>query len=315
MISNHYENVLAKFLKLPINKNVLKEKIIETNEQKHNDNNNKNTNELSYSFLDDDFSLSNFEIDDDVDFNKYLENIDKKVDQNNSKQSNSDNDFVLNENISDKVQAISSAVNIDDDIFAEIDIDKHLDSIEEKLVIPPVKRKASLDDNKSPQKTKIVQRTRSRVECSSKPYNYIKQILERSHPISGQTIRVYARFKSVFRPITINRRLWSMSFSIMDFTGEIVVEIASNVIEDLIGYSPEEIIDLKKRMAESNAILELITQAFEKCEKRMMQKFYLMNLHFINDKDNPTLTYLNDFSEDDYNCLEKRIKFALDQLQ
>ena len=142
----------------------------------------------------------------------------------------------------------------DDDIFAEIDIDQHLDLIEEQINNQAVKRKKSEDEDED-----IVNVQQISVQCSSLPYNYIKQILERSRDhLLGKTIRIYARFKSVVKSITVIKKAWSMSFLITDFTGDLIVQIDGKVIEQLIGYGPEEVNNLKKRTTESSAVKELL---------------------------------------------------------
>ena len=46
----------------------------------------------------------------------------------------------------------------------------------------------------------------------------------------------------------------------------------------------------------------------------MLEKSYLMELNFVRNSDVPILMNLNDFNEDDGQILDKRIKFALNQL-
>ena len=132
--------MLAKILKLSINENVLKDHANENssdNDRRRNNSNsnhdhddNKETltnikseptlkNELTNSFLDgllnDDFNLNNFEIDNDDEFNKVLESIDKKMEEKKSLQNVSvislsdddDEDNISLKKLTPKAEAVS----------------------------------------------------------------------------------------------------------------------------------------------------------------------------------------------------------------
>lgn len=119
------------------------------------------------------------------------------------------------------------------------------------------------------------------IEVPSEPYVYIKQLLDNSAHLSGQTFRVKAQFVSVVEKLTFRcQRGWTMKFKITDGSGIIVVDFLSEVLEELIGVSKDEAVVLRQR------VLNKVADASQQLNEVNICVCVFILTYFINDSKN-----------------------------
>jgi hypothetical protein len=109
--------------------------------------------------------------------------------------------------------------DIDDDIFNDLDIDAHLDQVDKEIV----GRKSSMKPNTIT----------------------VAKLLEIKENVSKGVFKIKAKFKCVIEKLTISDEGYKLVIKVEDSTGDIVVSLHSDVISDLAGYSPTDIMCLK----------------------------------------------------------------------
>lgn len=92
---------------------------------------------------------------------------------------------------------------------------------------------------------------------SSEPFVYIKQINEmRDIDKAGQIFKVKAQILSLLSKLSVGKETWSLKCSLVDGTGSLDVEFTSDVLSKLVGYTPQEMNQLKKQMANKPELKE-----------------------------------------------------------
>lgn len=88
------------------------------------------------------------------------------------------------------------------------------------------------------------------VPVSSEPFVYIKQINDmRDSEKAGRVFRVKGQIMKLLSKLSVGKDGWSLRCTIVDGTGSIDVDFTNNVLSKLVGFTPQEMNQLKKQMA------------------------------------------------------------------
>lgn len=88
------------------------------------------------------------------------------------------------------------------------------------------------------------------IGISSDPYVFIKQIKDLSESENvGKVFRVKAQIMKLLSKLSVGKDGWSLKCTIVDGTGCLDVEFTSEVLSKLVGYTPQEMNQLKRDMA------------------------------------------------------------------
>lgn len=146
-----------------------------------------------------------------------------------------------------KMDSMVTTNRVDDypdenDIFMEEDED-YLRLMEEKF--DAENSKPTFTANKGP------------ITVSSEPYVYIKQIndMKESDRI-GKVFKVKGQIMKLLSKLSVGKDAWSLRCTIVDGTGCIDVDFTSDVLSKLVGFTPQEMHDIKKRMSTEPAMKE-----------------------------------------------------------
>lgn len=93
-------------------------------------------------------------------------------------------------------------------------------------------------------------RDKDPISLSAEPYVYIKQIneLPESKRV-GRVFKVKGQIMKLLSKLSVGKEGWSLKCTIVDGTGSIDVEFTSEVLSKLVGFTPQEMNQLKKQMA------------------------------------------------------------------
>lgn len=95
------------------------------------------------------------------------------------------------------------------------------------------------------------------VKTSSEPFVYIKQINDmKDSDKVGSVFKVKAQIMKLLSKLSVGKDGWSLRCTLIDGTGNIDVDFTSDVLSKLVGFTPQEMNDLKKKMASIPALKE-----------------------------------------------------------
>lgn len=123
----------------------------------------------------------------------------------------------------------------DNDVFINEDED-YLREIENEFDARNIQPCSS--NNKSP------------ISVSAEPYVYIKQINDLPESKrAGRVFNVKGQIMKLLSKLSVGKDGWSLKCTIVDGTGSIDVDFTSEVLSKLVGFTPQEMNQLKKQMA------------------------------------------------------------------
>lgn len=86
------------------------------------------------------------------------------------------------------------------------------------------------------------------LEMPMEPFAYIKQINDLDEKI-GRVFKVKAQILKVLSKLTVGKQGWQLRCKILDGTGTLDVDFSSDVLSNLVGFTPQEMIKMKGQIA------------------------------------------------------------------
>lgn len=109
------------------------------------------------------------------------------------------------------------------------------------------------------------------IKVSAEPYIYIKQFVENKDKLINKTVKVKAQFINVVEKLSFNNTSgWRMKFNITDGTAMIVVDFRKEVLEELLGISHEQALQLRQKIKNN------VVSAAEKLKE--VRYFFLIHI-------------------------------------
>nr|XP_026501003.1 recQ-mediated genome instability protein 1-like [Vanessa tameamea] len=144
------------------------------------------------------------------------------------------------------------------------------------------------------------------IRSSSEPFVYIKQIndlgeLERA----GKVFKVKAQILKILSKLTVGKEGWSLSCTIVDGTGTIDVDFSSDVLSKLVGFTPQEMIQMKKQMAKNAQIKDAAVSALQKAKDNLQVLYCIIEIIIL---ERPLISQLIPFETFHTEILMRRLK-------
>lgn len=147
----------------------------------------------------------------------------------------------------DNIKNISS--DTDKSLFEDMDIDVHLDIIDEQVKL---------------------------TNHSNKKQIGIGELL--SNNITRGKFTIKAKFKSLIQKLSVTDDAWSLKLLITDDKNDMEVSVHSDVISDLTGYYPAAVMALKKDILHKDE--NATTTVMKVCEVFVKFQIYIVNVYF-----------------------------------
>ncbi|XP_061718990.1 recQ-mediated genome instability protein 1-like [Cydia pomonella] len=142
------------------------------------------------------------------------------------------------------------------------------------------------------------------VLISSEPFTYLKQINEmREIEKAGRVFRVKAQIMKLLSKLSVGKEGWSLRCTIVDGTGSLDVDFTNNVLSKLVGYTPQEMNQLKKQMATNPQLKEKAVMALQKAKEALQVLYCIIELTML---EIPKITCLIPFDGSHLDLLKKR---------
>ncbi|XP_049876094.1 recQ-mediated genome instability protein 1-like [Pectinophora gossypiella] len=144
------------------------------------------------------------------------------------------------------------------------------------------------------------------INISAEPFVYIKQINELSNEDkTGRVFKVKGQIIKLLSKLSVGKDGWSLRCTLVDGTGTIDVEFTSNVLSKLVGYTPQEMNQLKKQMMTKPELKEKAVSALQKARDTLQVLYCIIELTIL---EVPKITCLIPFEGIHVNMLQKRIQ-------
>ncbi|XP_063537349.1 recQ-mediated genome instability protein 1-like [Cydia strobilella] len=142
------------------------------------------------------------------------------------------------------------------------------------------------------------------VQISSEPFTYLKLINEmREIEKAGRVFRVKAQIMKLLSKLSVGKEGWSLRCTIVDGTGSLEVDFTNNVLSKLVGYTPQEMNQLKKQMATNPQLKEKAVMALQKAKEALQVLYCIIELTML---EVPKITCLTPFDGSHLDLLKKR---------
>ncbi|XP_046969732.1 recQ-mediated genome instability protein 1-like [Vanessa cardui] len=144
------------------------------------------------------------------------------------------------------------------------------------------------------------------IRPSSEPFVYIKQINDLSElERTGKVFKVKAQILKILSKLTVGKEGWSLSCTIVDGTATIDVDFSSDVLSKLVGFTPQEMIQMKKQMAKNAQIKDAAVSALQKAKDNLQVLYCIIEITIL---ERPLITQLIPFETCHTDLLMKRLK-------
>ncbi|XP_063625690.1 recQ-mediated genome instability protein 1-like [Cydia splendana] len=142
------------------------------------------------------------------------------------------------------------------------------------------------------------------VQISSEPFTYLKLINEmREIEKAGRVFRVKAQIMKLLSKLSVGKEGWSLRCTIVDGTGSLDVDFTNNVLSKLVGYTPQEMNQLKKQMATNPQLKQKAVMALQKAKEALQVLYCIIELTML---EVPKITCLTPFDGSHLDLLKKR---------
>lgn len=138
------------------------------------------------------------------------------------------------------------------------------------------------------------------------PYVYIKQILDlpESERV-GRVFKVKAQIMKLLSKLVVGKDNWNLKCTIIDGTGTLDVEFTSEVLSELVGFTPQEMNQLKKEMVSKPEVREKAVKALYNAKDALQVLYCIIELTIL---EVPKITKLIPFEESHVNMLKLRMQ-------
>ncbi|XP_046989742.1 recQ-mediated genome instability protein 1-like [Schistocerca americana] len=149
-------------------------------------------------------------------------------------------------------------------------------------------------------------------EClviDSKPFVYIQQIKDAKlttpaiYTVKGFVLSLTSFLKTKFDG-------WYLTAKLCDGSATLDVQFSSDVLDNFIGYSLNEVKAMKKDVDKNPLIKERLNKALQKAQQQLIELNALFTLSFDPESDLPCVTMVTDLKEEHLKALKARVRIA-----
>lgn len=203
--------------------------------------------------------------------------------------------------------------------FAQADVPNNVEMRDEVVIVPNEVEKNKPSTSKKPVQTTIssfltqsakkdnvqVKKNKFPLTINHKPFVYLKLILN-SQVNKPAIFTVKAVIMTINKKMGIKDNDFAMTAIISDGSDSVEVSFSSEVLEEIMGYSPDEIIQMHRDKAKNSAIADRLKKINKDAQLRLISLCCLMDIKFSNDDCLPCVLSIEDVKIEHLNALKAR---------
>ncbi|XP_034834691.1 recQ-mediated genome instability protein 1-like [Maniola hyperantus] len=148
--------------------------------------------------------------------------------------------------------------------------------------------------------------TKVQIPVSSEPFVYIKQIENLSDSIKvGRVFKVKGQILKLLSKLSVSKEGWTLRCTIVDGTGSLDVDFTSDVLSKLVGYTPQEMIQLRKQIGRKPEIRGMFETALQQAKIKLEVLYCIIELTML---ETPKITRLIPFEDFHVDSLKSRLQ-------
>ncbi|XP_075980257.1 recQ-mediated genome instability protein 1-like [Anticarsia gemmatalis] len=142
------------------------------------------------------------------------------------------------------------------------------------------------------------------VRVSAEPFVYIKQLNEMSEiDRYGKVFNVKGQVMTLLSKLSVGKGEWSLKCTIVDGTGKLDVEFASDVLSKLVGVTPQQMNLMKKQMASKPELQEKVVSAIKNARDQLQVMCCIIEITML---EVPKITDYRPFDSSHVELLKRR---------
>ncbi|XP_045774679.1 recQ-mediated genome instability protein 1-like [Maniola jurtina] len=189
-----------------------------------------------------------------------------------------------------------TGVNTDDDYPDDADM-----CFEDEDYLREIEAKLDAKENVLNSNTTKVQ-----IPVSSEPFIYIKQIENLSDSSKvGRVFKVKGQILKLLSKLSVTKEGWTLRCTIVDGTGSLDVDFTSDVLSKLVGYTPQEMIQLRKQIGSKPEIKRKVESALQQAKIKLEVLYCIIELTML---ETPKITKLTPFEDFHADALNTRLQ-------
>lgn len=150
------------------------------------------------------------------------------------------------------------------------------------------------------------------IYVNPEPFIYIKQInaLNKTE-VFGEVFKVKAQILKLLDKLSGSKGVWSLKCTLVDGTGCLDVEFTSEVLSEIVGFTPSDMKQLKKDMVSKPELMEKAVTALQKAKDSLQVLNCIVEIKMA---EMPKIIALHPFDESHVKALESRLNnFSMQQ--
>ncbi|CAH2247884.1 jg12245 [Pararge aegeria aegeria] len=147
---------------------------------------------------------------------------------------------------------------------------------------------------------------KDQIPMSSEPYVYIKQIQDLSEQSKvGRVFKVKGQILKLLSKLLVSKEAWTLKCTIVDGTGCLDVDFTSDVLSKLVGFTPQEMIQLRKQIGSKPEVKAKVESALQKAKNKLQELYCIIELTML---ETPKITKLTPFEDFHVELLRTRLQ-------
>ncbi|XP_067000187.2 recQ-mediated genome instability protein 1 [Anabrus simplex] len=146
-------------------------------------------------------------------------------------------------------------------------------------------------------------------KLSADPFVYLSQLTNCASVCVPTTFIIKGFILTLLSRLSVaNSNNWQLKAKVCDGSASLDVDFSSDVLEKLIGFSPTEMMAMKRDIAKNPLLKEKVTKAFQKSQQLLINLNCLMHIRFVPGEEIPCVVKLEDVTSEHEQMLRRRLQ-------
>ncbi|KAL3882558.1 hypothetical protein ACJMK2_028893 [Sinanodonta woodiana] len=142
-----------------------------------------------------------------------------------------------------------------------------------------------------------------------RPFTYLLEVVKkmRSQTFSKSQFRVKAYISTLTSKLTLKDDEWCLSCKLNDGTSSLVVDLSNGVLTQLIGFSGQDSMEMRKRAKFDPGVKDVLVEGLQQCQQKLIDLMCIMEVEISPDHAKPVVIALIPISSEHIHVLYRCI--------